>query len=802
MKAPARLESLSAILTAANDFLSTLEFFNTEDAPPSVAIPDEEQPLRPFDLELPPAPDPAASFREFGLEEDTIAQICEQYHHRAAEIAQNVRVEFRVAETIARTPAIQARLADVYLGSYFRLKLERKLRKRRQAANAPPSPPSPSPPSPSRREPLPAATTLPSASSSQRSSSSSSRAESSGAASASTRRNSSEATSNDESEGSSNRSSFDKTVIALLEYVFNRQNGYPSVGEKKRIQQETGLTYRQVAVWFQNRRAREKKKKAEGRVPVPVDAEAAIAQIEDEQAHEAVVSAPDPTPVKRQRIHFVQTVYRTEEWEVEDILTDEDWAPCLREVEEEQIREMIRNNELPGLDSAEPPASSWPAPFVTPRYEWPTFPPPEWPRTPKEALSEPELPAVTSEDVDELTDMFAKFSPDIIKTFKYKRRHHIVITLPDDPEMARKVKRKIASIATPVQSDGPIPMWVAKRSVSLLAELEADLQVSKIHAETPPAVSEAPQEPAPLVIPTWGDLQAQISATQQERQVPAIVVTPPTSRAPQAQVFSDEPSSDEQSSSPNTPRDEDADLPDHPALQDSESMPASDTIEDPMKILPFIGDITAILWPKSGQHPAASYHPHILTKETRQVPIELDDNLMNEALQRTLRECGIEPVTDPVMEDERPLVYTRGLSLVPKVAAPVLAEIDRLAGDNNEPLIPLEAHMAQEGYNDLVDPYRILVDDGPEPLPPAAYEPTRRRRKPRKEKPTEIADIGGIPISDLFDPQGMPLPLALLEAAPYTTPMAQAIYDYCIPRVPEPPRKIFNPVVFCNPHFP
>ncbi|KAG8829465.1 hypothetical protein FRC17_006532 [Serendipita sp. 399] len=460
MSAATRLGPLSAILTTANDLFLTLNFFRNKNAPESVDFSPLERDLPPLPLTLGTPPNLALSLRSLGISKSTIRRICQVYNDRIASMRETTIAQYRSAEMTLSSHNTQLRLADTFIEAF-----NRSVRDLHDQA-------------------IDAAIDTLAITSEQVTSASTSSTSGRSFSGQSSNPGSSSSGSSDEnfeiaakstpSAAATGAQVFDKSVVPLLEYIFTHQGKkYPTVEEKKQLQAQTGLTYRQIAVWFQNRRARQKKRgEGEDLNPLAIDIESTIAQIEQQQ----IMQTAAVIPKEKQRIHLVQIVARREIRDIHEL--PEDLGPNPREIQEAEIRRQINKGKLLGFDRLKPSPNAFPKPFEMPIYDYPTFDPVEYPRKPFTPLqSAPPAPPVSDDELDELSSLFDRLSVDHSKVITFKRRHHIVMTLPENQDLASRIRQRVQSLATQQASEGGIEVWLANRIVYDLRDLEDSLQL-------------------------------------------------------------------------------------------------------------------------------------------------------------------------------------------------------------------------------------------------------------------------------------------------------------------------------------
>ncbi|KAG8756131.1 hypothetical protein FRC14_003331 [Serendipita sp. 396] len=503
MSAATRLGPLSAILTTANDLFLTLNFFRDKNVPDPIDFSSLERDLTPLPLTLATPPDLALSLRSLGISKSTTSRICQVYNDRIGSLRETTITQYRSAEMTLSSYSTQIKLAEAVIGAFgqsvrdlhdqavdaaldtLAITSEQpfsvispsaatsRVRKTTSRSNKGPSRGHPSGPLPSQSSNSSDTSQHVNLSNSSRSTPSSSR--SSGASSPLSRSSCDGSESGPaNTEVATGVNVFDKSVVLLLEYIFTNQGRkYPTVEEKKQLQAQTGLTYRQIAVWFQNRRARQKKRGEKGLELPAIDIESAVAQIERQQ----IVQTAALIPKERQRIHLIQVVARRETRLIHEL--PEDLGPNQRDIQEADIRRQMDKRELPSIDNWTPSPNGFPKPFEMPDYEMPTFDTVEYPRqlSKTSPSSHTVTTPVSSDDFDQLSELFDRLTVQHSKIVTFKRRHHIVMTLPEDQNLASRIRQKVQSLATQQESEGGIEVWLANRVVYDLRELEDSLQL-------------------------------------------------------------------------------------------------------------------------------------------------------------------------------------------------------------------------------------------------------------------------------------------------------------------------------------
>lgn len=160
---------------------------------------------------------------------------------------------------------------------------------------------------------------------------------------------------------------FDTRWVPVLQWIFENTAGrYPSQKQKRMLARNTTLTYRQITVWFQNRRARQKKR----------DAMIGARQSPTETQPESITDSPEHA--------FDDGI----EWTYKnDILVPryhpDGRLPCERDIFEEETRQQFISGEIDNpLTSCKKTPYSFPRPAVHRWYEPCKFPTTEWPRQP------------------------------------------------------------------------------------------------------------------------------------------------------------------------------------------------------------------------------------------------------------------------------------------------------------------------------------------------------------------------------------------------------------------------------------
>ncbi|PVG03206.1 hypothetical protein CPB86DRAFT_869655 [Serendipita vermifera] len=628
------LDPLQAIAATANDLFDILEICLGPSTPS-----DEKNQLEPLELVLPNAPSPAPSLRALGLSKGLTKKLKKMFYERIQELRETTIEEFRLAESSLKSTIVQARLAQVFVGSFTRAmhdsfeqmidsaldfltitrseqssispktKKEKSRFKKGKSSLGESSSPT------GQVNPTPASIPDQSASSS-------------GSSDESLASGSSGVSSTSGNLPIPSSGAFDKSAVPLFEYIFSHENNhYPSIEEKKVLQAKTGLTYRQVAVWFQNRRAREKKRIKEGKGPIPIEVEETVVRLEEVVEQEIL----QPQAPEKRRIHLIQMIIRQEELPVEDDHEfdprDIDFSP--RDEFELQERERYLRGEIENLDIWTPSPGSFPKRFRQPIYSRPTFDPPEWIRSPPS--DNPDLAAVEHDTMDALSEQLGNMKIQLTETMIIKKRRHAVITIPDDPILASHLRERVEAMATLQDVKDSMETWLTTDIKSILDSVVAAVQ-----------------------------LQAQIESQETVDQEGQSSATPTedSKESPEDKSKSDVPKCDPavaHLSSDPSPY-----LPDSPASQSTDSLVTAESsaaVQTPLDEyipLPDMEDVSDLVRVSASEHChaafyAAQYSPAIDTTPE----VSNDADTLNEVLKMTLDELGY---TGPFLENE-PFIY-------------------------------------------------------------------------------------------------------------------------------------------------
>ncbi|KAG8818592.1 hypothetical protein FRC19_010474, partial [Serendipita sp. 401] len=220
------------------------------------------------------------------------------------------------------------------------------------------------------------------------------------------------------------RPKWNKKLVPIFEWVFEHQFGeYPTAQERRQLAEASGLDYRQVVVWFQNRRARTKKRLAAERAAF--EQAQAVAQgfeprklapsferllTEDPRIrpqrfldeHFALISRDNDSDEEDDDVASEEDQQDEDDPDdLEDFLVDDGYMPSCSELDEEDIRDEIRKGNIPNaLDEMKIPSHSFPTPMMPREWDLPSFEPTIWPRYP--SVLDPPLEPVYDTDLQTL----------------------------------------------------------------------------------------------------------------------------------------------------------------------------------------------------------------------------------------------------------------------------------------------------------------------------------------------------------------------------------------------------------------
>ncbi|KDQ63285.1 hypothetical protein JAAARDRAFT_75729 [Jaapia argillacea MUCL 33604] len=221
------------------------------------------------------------------------------------------------------------------------------------------------------------------------------------------------------------RATFNQEYLPMLEFAF-KENPFPSHADKAAFAKKSGMTYRQIHVWFQNRRSRAKRdgvrlRKVDINNTTKFNFDPLISRLKDEGLDERVIP-------EGERVKPVDSDASEYEWHY--FTSDDEEGPAAK-------RRTSFHANSPDPFSYQTPSHTFPTPYP-PVCEVEPFPikdgihhlpPPVWPRKPVAQLA-----AQPPVDMDTFAEAFAKLSVRVgpIKIFRKK---------PEVPRKSSKPKR-------------------------------------------------------------------------------------------------------------------------------------------------------------------------------------------------------------------------------------------------------------------------------------------------------------------------------------------------------------------------
>lgn len=506
---------------------------------------------------------------------------------------------------------------------------------------------------------------------------------------------------------------FDRTIVAIFEYIFDQPDGnFLDPVDKRRLADLSGMTDRQITVWFQNRRARTKQKMTAGKFTEPMTLDKAMVKLraDCEKARLAKIKA-----TAFQTIVFKKT---------EKVLIDEAEEPvdedtiCIRDQLELDLRHQYATGALPNLDMIKPNPSSFPQPFVMPEYAEPRFTVPTWPRTSPKHTSEPIKP-VTKQEVDDL----AARLDDVVelrRTRTETSRRSVTFPLPLPAIVQEAVARRDAArIRDNKKPNSMAPQLhpadeanrVKIQALTSNAEelLKSNLKRDQVQIRGPQIISDR----------VIGHLNDQMTGMGLEHQAYVAPPLPPSidtlaTELSQADINKQHPESessdtDQESGSEfwdDSVRPEAIEVPSLSSFLNAETDAQPDEMELPYDL---------VKAPETRINPAD--YPPILHTGLDCIPLDdtlMDSHSMNEALKMTLKQLHWKGPL-PANIDE-PLIFSHVPSLAAHPADARLILLEALSRGQEEEVRLLEdASLMDIGRDIMFDPSMI-----PDPTPPPA----------------------------------------------------------------------------------
>ncbi|CCA75978.1 hypothetical protein PIIN_09978, partial [Serendipita indica DSM 11827] len=424
------------------------------------------------------------------------------------------------------------------------------------------------------------------------------------------------------------RPPFNKAFTPVFEFIYSRMTGsIPTEAEKKHLAKLTKMSIRQIDVWFQNRRARMRKRVREGK---PLPQAPTLEQTLNAFRRLVERDSTNSTGLFKKITFKRKRTYIVEEEKKEN-------QPCPRDLYEEKIRlQYERGVFVNPLDEFDEPEDSFPAPYEGPSYDMDVeFPAPQWDRLPQAEGPPRSHKRVSNEEIYDLANHLERVQ--LFATQQVMEKRQVTFLLPLPPRLRATIRERKRAKAQ-------------RKAARARAEAEAN-------AEDAAVVARAVARAAVLGNPPQEQPQAQFyEAAAPNSQVVSKLCNrvsglrlgkPKRPKIPVIRVLDDGTLEDAGTETSDGEDDKEED----------DIRPRSPL--DLMEILPSLNE-TAILRPTTGRHPAASFEPYFIIEEEEDQPeneFRLDDELMQEALRKTLQECGYE--ADPPMEIQETITFTQ-----------------------------------------------------------------------------------------------------------------------------------------------
>jgi hypothetical protein len=356
----------------------------------------------------------------------------------------------------------------------------------------------------------------------------------------------------------------------------------------------------------------------------------------------------------------------------------------------------LSQGEIPNLDVWTPSPGSFPEKFRQPIYSRPTFKAPEWIRLP--ALDDHDHPVTEDDAIEMLSEQLGNMKIQLTETVTIKKRHHVVITMPDDPILASHLRERVEAMATLQDVKGSMETWLTTDIKSIMDSVVTAVQLqAQIESQT--AADQDGQSS-----PTPAEDDNELSQIKSKSDIPKC--------DPAVAHLSSDPSPYLTSESPASQSTD--------SLLTSESSVMLPTPPDDHIQLPDMEDVSDLVTVSASKHCraafyAAQYSPAIDTSPE----VSNDADTLNEVLKMTLDELGY---TGPFLENE-PFVFSHCPSLAPDVFKEhSLGHLrDLYAYHDRETALPPDAALTNIGIPVAYDLFES--DQSHEELPASALEP-------------------------------------------------------------------------------
>ncbi|KAG8818988.1 hypothetical protein FRC19_010198 [Serendipita sp. 401] len=569
---------------------------------------------------------------------------------------------------------------------------------------------------------------------------------------------------------------FDKTFVAIFEYIFDTPRGrYIRMKDKQRLAKLSGMSYRQIAVWWQNRRARSKKKATAGQTVGTMTLEKALAKLQAER------EKAKPSTALTHREIIIRTRYKLpldDDEEDEPAEEDLEEGLCPRDQAELELRQLYANGTLPNLDVCNPPPGSFPDIFKQKIYPDCHFDAPIWPRIRPASLPTTLDVPVLDFEVSQLAELLDN-NLELVKTEKVFVRRKIKFRLPLPPQIQAAIRRRdacrIRATIAPVSS--PI-----EESPRTQPETE-DTDLSPIPIVV---TSEAEEARSQIEVQVTTNGNAEVESAEAHDSVNQLA-----DGLAQANMFSNynSPTGDQApgdvSADPQDQYEDDWKYARELALHGSSyAPPSSDSpsaLRDPMEAIPILGSDIAYFRIRT-QHPAYDIEPS-LSAQDMSLPFadpQLDDQMTQQALRMALRDIGWEGQIPPCTLFD-PITRSTPANIAPDPVEPILEQLAEQAAVEKGDLTLSEVAYAHHEFDLALfaDPCNVL---GQAQTVPSSWDRDASIAWAQANYPNVSVDTYLGPTLRQYDPQGPSLPFALsdLNDKPehFDHPMPAALYTW------------------------